>query len=91
MKAAGAQRPHAPYIPIHMPRYTGSGVILAGLSTVFGIAMIWYIWWLAVLSFAGIIGYAIYHTFNYNRDFYVRVEEVQGVEDARDRALAQGV
>lgn len=91
MKAAGAERPRASYIPIHMPHYTGSGVILAGLSTVFGMAMIWYIWWLAALSFAGIVGYAIYHTFNYNRDYYVPADEVQGVEDARDRALAQGV
>lgn len=90
MKAAGAQRPRAPYIPIHMPRYTGSGVILAGLSTILGMAMIWYIWWLAAVSFAGLVGFAIYHTFNYNRDFYVPVNEVESVENARDRALAQG-
>ncbi|MFT4012534.1 MAG: cytochrome o ubiquinol oxidase subunit I [Paracoccus sp. (in: a-proteobacteria)] len=91
MKAVGATRPQASYIPIHMPHYTGSGVILAGLSTVFGMAMIWYIWWLAVLSFAALVGFAIYHTFNYNRDYYVPAEEVRETEELRDRQLAQGV
>ena len=88
MKQAGAARPKADYIPIHMPHYTGSGVVLAGLSTIFGLAMIWYIWWLAVLSFVGIVGYAIWHTFNYDRDYYVPAEEVRETEEARDRALA---
>ena len=32
-------------------------------------ALIWYIWWLAALAFLGVIATAIWHTFNYNRDF----------------------
>ena len=37
-----------------MPKNTGAGVVLAGLSTVLGFALIWYIWWLAALSFVGL-------------------------------------
>ena len=55
-RAASSVRPTG-FRPIHMPKSTGTGVILAGLSTAFGFAMIWYIWWLAAVSFVGILGY----------------------------------
>ncbi|MFB2552520.1 cytochrome o ubiquinol oxidase subunit I [Ensifer soli] len=89
MKAVGAKRPKAAYLAIHMPRYTGAGVVLAGLATVCGFALVWYIWWLAALSFAALVAAAIAHTFNYDRDYHVPVDEVARVEDARDRDLAR--
>jgi cytochrome o ubiquinol oxidase subunit I len=88
MKDRGHERPTTGYMPIHMPRNTATGVILAGLSTVFGMAMIWYIWWLAAISFVGILGVAILHTFNYNRDYYIPAEEVERTERAHAQALA---
>jgi cytochrome o ubiquinol oxidase subunit 1 len=88
MKARGYQRPTNGFASIHMPRNTGAGVILAGLSTVCGLALIWYIWWLAAASFVAIVAYAIWHTFNYDRDFHIPVETVAGIEDARTAALA---
>ena len=90
MKARGAERPTEGFRAIHMPRYTGAGVILAGCATVFGLAMIWYIWWLAALSFVGLLAVAIGHTFNYDRDYYIPVEEVIETENARTKALAAG-
>ena len=71
-----------------MPRYTGTGVIISGLATICGFALVWYIWWLAALSFLAIIAVSIAHTFNYDRDYYVPVDEVERVEKARDRELA---
>jgi len=53
-----------------------------------GFAMIWYIWWLAAVSFAGILGYAIFHTFNYKRDYHIPVETVEATEAERTRQLA---
>ncbi|MGA0545703.1 cytochrome o ubiquinol oxidase subunit I [Brevundimonas sp. VNH65] len=88
MKARGYQRPIKGFAAIHMPRSTGAGVILAGLSTVLGMALVWYVWWLAVLSFVAIVGYAIWHTFNYNRDFHIPAETVVEIEDRRTTALA---
>ena len=88
MKRSGYQRPVKGFAAIHMPRPTGTGVILAGLSTVMGFALIWYIWWLAIASFAAIVGYAIWHTFNYDRDYHIPAETVRATEDARTDALA---
>jgi cytochrome o ubiquinol oxidase subunit 1 len=87
MKTSGYIRPVANFKPIHMPRNTGMGVVLAGLSVVFGLAMIWYIWWLAALSFVALIGSAIWHTFNYNRDYDIPANEVTATEDARGLLL----
>jgi cytochrome o ubiquinol oxidase subunit 1 len=87
MKRRGYVRPLAGFKAIHMPRNTGTGVILAALSVAFGFGMIWYIWWLAIASFAAILLVAIVHTFDFHRDFHIPVEEVVAVEDARTRAL----
>jgi len=88
MKTRGYERPTDGYKPIHMPSNTGAGVILAGLATVMGFALIWYMWWLAALSFFALIAYAIFHTFNYKRDYYIPAETVQATEDAHTKALA---
>jgi cytochrome o ubiquinol oxidase subunit 1 len=90
MKARGYQRPLTGFKPIHMPRNTGAGVVLSALSVVFGFAMIWYIWWLAALSFVALLVVAIGHTFNYKRDFNFPVEQVVQAEDERTRRLAMG-
>ena len=88
MKARHSQRPTTDFLEIHMPRNTGTGVVLAGLSVVLGFALIWYMWWLAILSFVALIGAAIIHTFNYDRDYYIPIEAVAEVEDRRTRLLS---
>jgi cytochrome o ubiquinol oxidase subunit I len=88
MKTRGYERPREGFKAIHMPKNTGAGVILAGLSVVFGFAMIWYIWWLAALSFAAILATAIAHTFNYDRDFHIPADVVVRQEAERSRLLA---
>ncbi|ANT61006.1 cytochrome ubiquinol oxidase subunit I [Salipiger sp. CCB-MM3] len=59
------------YHDIHMPNNTATGVIVAAMALVFGFAMIWYIWWLAAISFIGMIATTIAHTFNYNQDHWI--------------------
>jgi cytochrome o ubiquinol oxidase subunit 1 len=88
MKARGAHRPVDGFRPIHMPKNTGAGIILAGLSVAFGAAMIWYVWWLAIASFVAIFAVAIGHTFNYHRDFHIPADEVTATEGARTQLLA---
>jgi cytochrome o ubiquinol oxidase subunit 1 len=89
MKKRGYVRPVDGFIPIHMPKNTGAGVIISALCVVFGFAMVWHIWWLVILSFAAILVTAIAHTFNYNRDYYIPAEDVKEVEDARTVVLAK--
>ena len=89
MKTRGAQRPTTGFIPIHMPKNTAAGLVLAGLSMVCGFGLIWHIWWLGIASFVALIAATIVHTFNYNRDFHIPADEVRAVEDLRTRQLAQ--
>lgn len=82
MKEEGTayQKPLA-YEPIHMPKNTGAGVVIAAFSLVFGFALIWHIWWLAIVGFAGMIVTWIVHSFNEDVDYYVPVEEVERIEN----------
>ncbi len=89
MKSRGYVRPLEGFRPIHMPKNTGTGVILAGISTVLAFALIWYIWWLAALSFIAIVAVSIAHTFNYDRDFFIPAETVTATEDARTKLLQE--
>jgi cytochrome o ubiquinol oxidase subunit I len=91
MKRRGYRRPLAGFKAIHMPKNTGTGIILAGLSTAMAFGLIWYIWWLAAASFAAMLATAIGHTFNYHRDFHIAADEVVRVERAHTEHLAAGV
>lgn len=91
MKARGYARPLEGFKPIHMPKNTGTGVILGAISVVLAFALIWYMWWLVVLSLVAMIAVAIGHTFNYNRDFYIPAEEVTETERKRTALLAEQV
>jgi cytochrome o ubiquinol oxidase subunit 1 len=88
MKTRGHQRPVGGFKEIHMPKNTGAGVILAGLSTLFGFALIWHMWLVAGVAFAVTVIVAIVHTFNYKRDYYIPADEVARTEEARTKVLA---
>ena len=87
MKKRGYQRPLLGYIPIHMPKNTWAGIVLAGLSTAFGFAMIWQMWALVALVFIAIVAVSIAHSFNYKRDFFISADEVLETEGIRTRNL----
>lgn len=89
MKREGYTRPTSGFVPIHMPHYTATGVVISGLLTVMGFALIWHIWWLAAATFAMAVIYGIGHTFNYNRDYYVPAAEVEEIENQRTQQLAK--
>jgi hypothetical protein len=69
-----------PVCPIHMPKNSGAGVIIAAFSVVFGFAMIWHIWWMAIAGFVGMIATWIIHSFNDDVDYYVQVDEIERIE-----------
>jgi cytochrome o ubiquinol oxidase subunit I len=89
MKKRGYSRPKEGFIPIHMPKNTGAGVIISAISVVLGFALVWHIWWLAALSMLAIIAVSIAHTFNYNRDYYIPASDVSTVEAERTKLLAE--
>ena len=87
MKQQGYQRPHSGFLPIHMPKNTGAGVVLAGISVAVGFGLIWQIWWLAAAGLAAIVGVAIGHSFNRDRDFHIAAQDVVRAEGARTELL----
>jgi cytochrome o ubiquinol oxidase subunit 1 len=90
MKQRGYRRPAAGFKPILMPRNTGTGFILAALSFFMAFGLIWYIWWLAAASFVALLGVAIHHTFNYDREFRIPADQVLRTENERTQLLAAG-
>jgi cytochrome o ubiquinol oxidase subunit I len=88
MKKNGYVRPENGFIPIHMPKNTGAGFILAALSALVGFALIWHMWLIACVGFATLLIAIVVHTFNYKRDYHIPVEEVTRVESIRSRLLA---
>ncbi|WP_394779071.1 cytochrome o ubiquinol oxidase subunit I [Undibacterium sp.] len=91
MKSNGYTRPLQGFNDIHMPKNTGAGFIIAALSAVCGFALIWQMWLLAGLGFVGMLAAVIIHTFNYNRDYYIKADEVVRTEGERTRLLGSHV
>ncbi|WP_374625885.1 cytochrome o ubiquinol oxidase subunit I [Pandoraea sp.] len=89
MKQHGFTRPEGDFIPIHMPKNTGAGIILAGLATVCGFGLIWHMWLVVIVAFIALLAVAIGHTFNYHREYYIPADQVEQTEAARTRLLAQ--
>ena len=81
MKEKGeAYKQPAHYEEIHMPKNSGAGIVIAAFATVFGFAMIWHIWWMAIASFIGIVATWIIKSFDEDVDYYVPVAEVEKLE-----------
>jgi len=87
MKANGYTRPQEGFVPIHMPKNTGAGFIIAALSAVIGFGLIWQMWLLAGAGFIALMAAIITHTFNYKRDYYISADDVVQVEANRTRLL----
>jgi len=68
------------YQRIHMPRNTGTGFIIGITAIGLGFALTWHIWWLVIASFAVMVGMAILHSFNEDRDYFVPPGEVARLE-----------
>ncbi|BEV72190.1 cytochrome o ubiquinol oxidase subunit I [Paludibacterium sp. B53371] len=71
------------YEPIHMPKNTAVGVAIGGFTTLLGFALIWHIWWLAVLGLVGIVGSMLTRAFDDDLDYYVQPAEIEAIERAR--------
>ncbi|MBS0453501.1 MAG: cytochrome o ubiquinol oxidase subunit I [Proteobacteria bacterium] len=90
MKRRHYVRPTEGFIPIHMPKNTAAGFVIAAFAAIMGFGLIWHMWLVAGFCFAAMLISTIVHTFNYKRDFHIPAEDVVRVEDARTRLLAAG-
>ena len=91
MKERNAGRRTEGYLPIHMPKNTSAGIIIAGFAFVLGFAMIWHMFLIAGIAFVALLVTAIGHTFNYKRDYHIPADVVARTEAARTEELAAHV
>jgi cytochrome o ubiquinol oxidase subunit 1 len=76
------------YTDIEMPKNAPHGLIIGGLAFVFGFAMIWYVFWLAILAALGILFTVIARSMDDDIHHVIPAAEVKRIEDERYRQLA---
>ncbi|HEY6432938.1 MAG TPA: cbb3-type cytochrome c oxidase subunit I [Acetobacteraceae bacterium] len=81
------------YQPIEVPRNSPTGVITAFFATFTGFAMIWHIWWLAVLGIAAAYAVFVWFAWRDVEEYTIPAEEVARIDRAhrhvRERWLAE--
>lgn len=75
------------YQDIHMPRNTVAGPVIGGFSIVFGFALVWHIWWLAVVGAVGMFVAFLMRVFNDDIDYHVPAAEVERIEREHQQRL----
>ena len=63
-----------------MPKNTGAGIIIAGFSFIMSFALIWHIWWLAIIGFVGAIITLITHLTNDDHEYIISPLELKREE-----------
>ncbi|MDF7676160.1 cytochrome o ubiquinol oxidase subunit I [Neisseriaceae bacterium ESL0693] len=84
-----AYKKPAHYETIHMPKNTAAGMVIAVFSMIAGFALIWHIWWMAIIGLAGMIIALIAKSFDEDVDYYVPVAEIEAIEAKRFDALTK--
>lgn len=65
------------YEEFHMPNNTALGIYISGLALLLGFAMIWHIFWLAIVCSIGIVFFVIRRTFDEKTEHLVKVAVTQ--------------
>ena len=74
---------------IHMPRNTAMGLVISLFSLIMCFALVWHIWWLAIVGLVATIGGVIWRSADDDIDYYVPAEEVARIENQRIKMLAE--
>jgi cytochrome o ubiquinol oxidase subunit 1 len=85
IKRGEAPKPQNQYEDIHMPINTPMGLFIGIFSLIFGFAMTWHIFWLAIISFIAIIVCLIIRLSEKDAHETIPVEEVKKIEAAHLR------
>jgi cytochrome o ubiquinol oxidase subunit 1 len=84
MKQAGRQAARQPpFETIHLPRNSAVGVAIAFFTSIGGFALVWHIWWLAILGFIGLLIAALSHGWIIDREVEIPPEQLAALERER--------
>lgn len=82
MKRRGVLRPTSGFSDIHMPANSGAGFVAGMILLVIGFALVWHIWWLAIVSLLSFIAIIALHSLYHNHDgYYISAKAIQKNED----------
>jgi cytochrome o ubiquinol oxidase subunit 1 len=87
--AAGRPVPTPVYVDIALPKNTGAGLAIAGLCFVAGFAIVWHMWWLAVLGLLGAVVTVIVRTSNDATEYTVGASDLEKWDKANLRRGAK--
>lgn len=65
---------------IHLPKNTPAGLFIAAFAFIAGFAMIWHIWWMALIGLLGIITTAIIRTTGEDSEVTLKASEIKQIE-----------
>ncbi len=77
------------YRPIEMPRNSATGFVTAFFSTVLGFAMIWHIWWLAILGLIGAFATFVVFAWRDQEEYEIPAEVVARIDRERRRVRTE--
>lgn len=80
MKKTGLDKVKHAYEDIEMPKGTAMGLYIAAFAFVFGFAMIWHVFWLAIVCVIGGIVCVVLRTFDEHTEYVVTAKEVEEIE-----------
>ncbi|EFK11065.1 cytochrome o ubiquinol oxidase, subunit I [delta proteobacterium NaphS2] len=72
-----------PYHDIHVPKNAVHGPIMGVLAFLFGFAMVWYIWWLALAGLVGIVLAVVIRSTDDDTEYTIPSDEVKRIEAER--------
>jgi len=70
------------YVPLHIPRNTPVGFFMAFFSFMLGFALIWRIWWLAVVGLMGLAVAGLMQAWRTDGEVHVSAQEVESADRA---------
>ncbi|MER9840619.1 cytochrome o ubiquinol oxidase subunit I [Mesorhizobium australicum] len=70
----------AAYEPIEIPRNSPTGFVTAFFSTLIGFALIWHIWWLAIVGFIGAYATFVVFAWRDHGDYEIPADEVARID-----------
>jgi len=68
---------------IRLPKNSAIGLIIGASALFFGFAMVWYIWWLAIVSILAIVVTIIIESGNDDTEYTITAEEIERIETER--------
>ncbi len=83
MKRKGRRPVETTYQAIKMPRNTPTGIIIAFFAVVTGFALIWHIWWMAILGLLAAAVTLLVFGWSGDREHEIPVAEIEKSEGAR--------